>query len=91
MNEIKLSFEPQAIEVIRTIIREELDRRTEELKKNPKSFTRNKVCEILNISLPTLDKHIHEGRIEAKKIGRKIFIPEKSIEKFLNGYVNETL
>ena len=74
MDEIKLTFAPQTIEVIRTIFREELDRRSNELKKNPKSFTRSEVCEMIHISLPTLDKHIQEGRIIAKKIGPIYYI-----------------
>ncbi len=82
--EIKLSFETQAIEAIRTIFREEFNRRSDELSKKPKSFTRSEVCEILKMSLPTLDHHIKEKRIAAKKVGRKIFIPESSVENFLN-------
>ena len=83
MNELRLTFEPQALEAVRTIFREELDRRAEELRKKPKSLTRHETCKALKVSLPTLDKMLREGRINYKKISRRVFIPENAIKEFL--------
>jgi len=80
-----LDITPQLLEGFRTIIREELNLKADEIRKTPKSLTRKETSKILNCSLPTLDKYIHSGRIKSKKIGRKIFIPESSISEFLNG------
>jgi len=73
------------MEAIRLVIREELERKAEDLKKNPRSFSRKEAKGLLGCSLPTLDSHLNSGRIKSTKVGRKIFIPESSIELFLNG------
>ena len=79
-----LDITPQLLEGFRTIIREELEFKAEEIKKSPKSLSRKEVSEILGCSLPTLDMHIRSGRIKSRKVGRKIFIPESSINEFLS-------
>jgi len=84
-NTIMLDITPQLLEGFRTIIREELNLKAEEIRKKPRSMTRKETCKILNCSLPTLDKHLNSGRIKSQKVGRKIYIPESSISNFLNG------
>lgn len=83
--EILLDFTPQLMEGIRTVVREELERKAADLKKYPKSFSRKEAKGLLGCSLPTLDKYIRSGRIKSEKVGRKIFIPESSISDFLGG------
>ena len=84
---MKILFDvtPHLLEAIRSIIREELERKAEEIRKEPKSFSRKEVAGILNCSLPTLDKHLSSGRIKSQKVEGKIFIPESSVSNFLNG------
>ena len=80
-----LDFTPQLMEAIRLVIREELERKAEDLKKNPRSFSRKEASGLLGCSLPTLDSNIRSGKIKSRKVGRKIFIPEGSINDFLEG------
>jgi excisionase family DNA binding protein len=84
MNNITITVDPQILESFRTIVREELNRKAEEIKKNPKSHTRQETCRILGCSLPTLDKYIDMGLLNSVKVGRRIYIPESSIEEFLS-------
>ena len=85
MSSLIIDVSPQLIEAIRTVIREELDRKGEQIRKTPKSLTRHSASKILNCSLPTIDKYIRLGWIESRKVGRKVIIPESSISKFLYG------
>jgi len=86
MNKLEVTLDPTILEAFRCIVREELSASVEALRKKPKSYTRKEAAQnILKCSLPTLDKHIDEGRISVVKQGRRIFIPESSIEKFLSG------
>ena len=47
----------------------------------PRTVDRQRMAELLGISLPTLDREVTEGRIPSVKIGtRRVFEPRKVID-----------
>lgn len=46
-------------------------------------LTRNEAADYLNISLPTLSKHIKSGRLKTKRLGRRVYILKQSIDDAL--------
>lgn len=49
-------------------------------------FNRREAAQELDISLPTLDKLIREGKLRAIRIGqRRIIIPKAAVAAFLEG------
>lgn len=46
-------------------------------------LTRKEASEMLRVSLPTLDRLLHDEKISAERIGRKILISQQSIESYL--------
>ena len=46
-----------------------------------KYLTQQEVCEMLNISKPTLHKYIKEGKIKAIKYGRAVRIPASQFKE----------
>ena len=40
---------------------------------------------ILRVSRPTVYKYLREGTIPSVKVGRRILIPQKALDDFLNG------
>lgn len=49
----------------------------------PKFYTRYDAKRILRVSLPTIDKMIHNGELPAKQLGTRYLIPAESLEKAL--------
>jgi len=47
------------------------------------TLERREAAEQLGVSLPTLDGLIKDGTIRAKKIGRRVLIPQQEIETLL--------
>ncbi len=45
--------------------------------------TRNEVCKMLKISLPTLERYLDLGIIKAGRIGNRILISDEDIENAL--------
>lgn len=50
-------------------------------------YTRQEAADTLKISLPTLDKYISEGHLEAYKLGKSIRIAKEQLQKFLNNFL----
>lgn len=50
----------------------------------PEFFTRQDVCRILHLSLPTVDRYTRIGILEGKKVGNRILYSKESLEKALN-------
>ena len=68
-------------DLIRTIVRGEV---AEILKqRSTRTLSRDQVCEILNISNPTLLKWCKSGVIKYLKIGRNVRFYQNDIENFL--------
>jgi len=86
---LEVEATPQLVEVMRPIVREEIEKQMAQLKKSPKSFTRAQACKILNCCLPTLDSLITSGHIKGQKVKGRVFISESSIEAFLEGTEEE--
>lgn len=57
--------------------------RMNELPSGIKTLERAEACQILHVSRPTLDGLIKDGTIRAKRIGRRVIIPESEIENLL--------
>ena len=73
----------EAVELISDAVLKKL----ESVKPEPglgKLRTREEVCEILKISLPTLDGYAKRGIIKKCKVGTRILYSEKEIERVLN-------
>lgn len=49
----------------------------------PILYTREIVAEIFDISLPTLDRMIKSGKLEAVRIGRSVRIPKTEVERVI--------
>ena len=49
----------------------------------PDTYTRQQVCERLQISLPTLERLIRRGELPVVKVGRRVLIRRQTLEAFL--------
>ena len=50
------------------------------------TYNRREAAQAINVSLPTLDKLIRDGRLRAIRIGqRRIVIPKVAVKAFLEG------
>jgi excisionase family DNA binding protein len=49
----------------------------------PDTYSRQQVCERLQISLPTLERLIRRGELPIVKIGRRVLIRRRTLEAFL--------
>ena len=53
---------------------------------NRDTYNRSEAAQVINISLPTLDKLIKDGKLRAIRIGqRRIVIPKAAVSAFLEG------
>lgn len=79
--ELNQSTGDPVTDLIRTIVRSEV---AEILKqRSTRTLSRDQVCEILNISNPTLLKWCKSGVIAYLKIGRNVRFYQNDIENFL--------
>ena len=67
-------------DLVRQVIREEIAPNLKSLEPPVKYRTRKEVCELLNISLPTLDTYVRTGVITGKRIGKRILFDEGSVQ-----------
>ena len=68
-------------------LRQELDKSNKAPITSPpaqKYLSRQEVCELLKISLPTLHSYTKHGLIQSKKIGNRVLYPFESIEEALS-------
>jgi excisionase family DNA binding protein len=49
----------------------------------PDAYTRQQVCERLQISLATLERLIRRGELPVVRVGRRVLIRRRSLEAFL--------
>lgn len=63
-------------EKIKNVFRDELHKSKDNLSNTPKEkyLSRKDAAQVLNISLPTLSKHIKEGKIPAYRIGNRVLL-----------------
>lgn len=89
MNKLTLVFEevlPLIQEWLRTVINEEVTKALEadhQKKRLPKQYSRQEVCKMLGISMPTLWAKTKCGELKATKIGRRVVYDEREIQRFL--------
>jgi len=50
-----------------------------------KLYTVQETAQLLEVTAQTIRKYIKEGKLQARRIGRPLFIAEVSIKKFLTG------
>jgi excisionase family DNA binding protein len=50
-----------------------------------KAYTIEEASSLLDVNIRTLRSYIKAGKIKAVKLGRKVYIAEKYLEKFLLG------
>lgn len=53
------------------------------LPKDPKKYTRQQVCDIYHISLPTLHSYINKGLLKAEKISGRVLFDINEVENAL--------
>nr|WP_320117583.1 helix-turn-helix domain-containing protein [uncultured Marinifilum sp.] len=71
-------------ELIRDVIREEVQTRKDEpTKTETKFYSRGEVSSLLKLSLPTLNEYTKEGRIQAMRIGRRVLYSEQAVQEAL--------
>lgn len=51
----------------------------------PKTYTREELTEILQVSLTTVGSLINEGKIFSIRVGKSIRVPEWSLNDYLQG------
>jgi excisionase family DNA binding protein len=49
----------------------------------PDVYTRQQVCQRLQISLPTLERLIRRGELPIVKVGRRVLIRRQALDDFL--------
>jgi len=51
-------------------------------KDNPDNINLKDAADYLNVSIPSVRRFLSEGKMEKKKVGREVFIPRDSLEKY---------
>ncbi|MGC4233227.1 MAG: helix-turn-helix domain-containing protein [Niabella sp.] len=78
-------FRSRLLEDIKELIKPLFDEKPENEKPEPKKWLRsNEVLEMLGISMGTLQKHSHGGKLTPTKIGGLNFYSREEIIKILN-------
>ena len=88
--DIKVDVTPELLNAFRTIVKEELAVKADQLTRSPKALNRFEAAGVLGISLPTLDNFLKSGSIKFHKAGRRVFILENSINEFLDSFKSKT-
>lgn len=73
---------------IRDIVYEEAKRAIRDFeneKKMGKTYTRQEVCEILNISTNTLWKITKNGQIKSSNVGRRVVYTQQAVDDYIHG------
>lgn len=76
-------------ELIKTAVQEaykEIKDKAATVKEEEIYLTRKEVIEILGITYPTLSKHIHDGKLKAYYLGRRVRFKKSELEKALKAY-----
>lgn len=71
---------------IESTIANSLQQHIDKINAAPVFLTRDEAAKKLRISLPTLDRHLDENRIESKRAGKRILIPLQAIEAFIQNH-----
>ena len=72
---------------LRKAVREEVKKALEEQQQKAKPtrmYTREEVCRLAHITLPTLWKRVADGKITPTKNGRRVLFSEDEVRKFIN-------
>ena len=67
-------------EILRTIIREELQILTQKINREPKILTRENAAEKIGVCPNTISDYVKRGQLKNRGIGRKILILESDLE-----------
>lgn len=85
-NEFLNDFLPVAEKWLRAAVRQEVEEAIEadrQKKRPPKMYTRDEVCQLLNISKPTLWHRTKSGDIKATHVHRRVLYSEEEINRVL--------
>ena len=86
VTEILLGFGSLLESWIREAVSQEVSKALEAdhaRQKPEKMYTRDEVCQMLSISLPTLWARTKAGDLQCKKVGRRVLYPESEVKKAL--------
>ena len=56
--------------------------------REPETYTLEKAAKILGISLSAAYKAAHRGQIPTIRLGKRIFVPRRALERLLEGQNN---
>lgn len=79
---------PVVEEWLRGVVSDEVRKAVEKerAKAKPERYlSRNEVCELLNISKPTLWAKAKQGEIKAVHVGRRVMFAESEVKRFMEG------
>jgi excisionase family DNA binding protein len=68
-------------EIVREVIVEEVPKLIPQKSTEGRYYTRKEAAKRARITMPTLDKYIHEGKIKAHRLGRRVLFSEADIKK----------
>jgi len=46
-------------------------------------ISKAELCEILGVSLPTIDRRLRDGTLHATRLGRRVLIPASEIDRLI--------
>ena len=78
--EVLNKLESVIIETVTRTIKQEVDN----IKEEPKMYTRKEAASTLRITLPTLRLYEIQGRLIPKRAGKRVLYPKQAIELFIS-------
>ncbi len=73
----------ELLEKIGQLIDSKLEKASSQVKESPPLLSRNEVCKLLKISLPTLTDWTKQGWLQSYKMGNRVFYKSNEVEEAL--------
>ena len=86
MTEVLNQLLPYVETWLRTAVRDEVLKALDEEREKAKPqrlYTREEVCRMAHITLPTLWARVNDGKITPTKNGRRVLFTEEEVKRFL--------
>lgn len=87
MTELLNDFLPIVENWLRTAVRDEVKKALEDQQQKARPtrmYTREEVCRLAHITLPTLWQRVKDGKITPTKNGRRVLFSEDEVKQFIN-------
>lgn len=56
---------------------------------NERAYDVQETAEKLNVTAQTIRNYVRRGRLKAQRVGRSLYISEKTLKEYLNGDKND--